>query len=394
MDLYELARAVPLKVLAAVALVACASPTSTVDQAIIGGSIDDGDPAIASVGFPSGTAVCTGTLIAPRVVLTAAHCGVKLDNYWAMAVVFGSSVDQPLTTITLTDVRVHPDYDAMTLDHDLALLFLREPAAATPVPMLDRPLAASEIGSTMRIVGFGDDGAGGDRIKRQGTVQLSSFTALELAMTAAPAQPCTGDSGGPVLLTVGSVEYLAGVVNRGDAACASGATAKRVDAYLDPFIAAYLVETSSPTQGVGHRCLANEQCQSGSCVTAADDDLIAYCSMTCARDADCPDAMECAASMCRFPLPTPGAVGAACDAAEDCVGRNECLVERGVCSRRCVADGRPDCPDGYECTRLEGIEFRCLEIPRAGCCAATGGHDAALLAFLVLAIVMRRRRSA
>ena len=45
-------------------------------SAIVGGEEDPGDPAVVAIYAASsaGSALCTGEVIAPRVVLTAAHC--------------------------------------------------------------------------------------------------------------------------------------------------------------------------------------------------------------------------------------------------------------------------------------------------------------------------------
>ena len=49
-------------------------PRAATDCEIVGGSIDRGDNAVAFVSFKNG--YCTGTLIAPNVILTAGHCSV------------------------------------------------------------------------------------------------------------------------------------------------------------------------------------------------------------------------------------------------------------------------------------------------------------------------------
>jgi len=49
--------------------------TTAPDQAIVGGTDDNGGPAVVAMNIEStGFTVCTGTPIAPDVVLTAGHC--------------------------------------------------------------------------------------------------------------------------------------------------------------------------------------------------------------------------------------------------------------------------------------------------------------------------------
>lgn len=348
------------------------------------GTPDDADPAVVAIVRTDGTLRCSGTLIAERVVLTAAHCGVHVDPA-AYRVVFGSDLAAAVTTIDIVEAIAHPAFDD-TETHDLALVLLAESAPAAPVVA-----SASAPAARLRLVGFGDTAAGGDdgTRKREGTTAVTTTLATSLVLAADPSLPCTGDSGGPAF--AGS--EVAAVISRGDADCASAGKATRVDAHLAEFIAPYVAATAPGTRDVGERCSYDAHCATGSCVVASDEPLLRYCSATCARDADCPDAMACIADRCRYRAPTPGALGASCTASDECV-RGDC-IDAGYCSVRCVS-GRGDCPDDYECSHLGGVDFFCTPLPDAtGCCEASRGASGAgaLLVALGLWISRVRRRS-
>jgi len=70
-------------------------------QAVVGGAIDLGSPAVGALvpvspicGEPAEASpvTCTGTLVAPRVVLTAAHCVEGADTPQVLSVVFAPEV--------------------------------------------------------------------------------------------------------------------------------------------------------------------------------------------------------------------------------------------------------------------------------------------------------------
>ena len=347
------------------------------------GAPDDADPAVVAIVRADGVAQCTGTVIAERVVLTAAHCGVQVDPS-AYRVFFGAQISGAGITIDIVEAVAHPAYDD-TEAHDLALVLLAEASPSAPVIAASSPPPAQ-----LRIVGFGDTAGGaldGDR-KREGTTMVTSSTPLSLVLGADPSLPCSGDSGGPAFATDGSI---AAVISRGDPDCASYGKATRVDAHLADFIVPYVAATAPGTIDVGERCKYDAHCTSGACVTALDEPLLRYCSTACRRDGDCPEAMTCDHETCRYPVPTPGAIGSTCAATDECV-RGEC-IDAGYCSVRCVS-GRDDCPDDFACSHLGGIDFFCTPIPAdGGCCdAGSSGSSGAVLCGLLLAGYLSRGR--
>lgn len=70
---------------------------------------------------------CTGSLIAPGVVLTAGHCGqVALEGDTVVSV--GSKlIDSQRKVSKVSQVIIHPKFDDDTLDYDVALLILEKP---------------------------------------------------------------------------------------------------------------------------------------------------------------------------------------------------------------------------------------------------------------------------
>ena len=136
------------------------------------------------------TGGCTGTLVAPRVLLTAAHCfGYATRTYmsdWGTFTIYRSSTSSTSYRIEQFEsfgYRVGPD--------DLMLLRLSTPVPsdiATPSPLAR---AIPSDGDTLSIYGYGcsERNQYGDRLKRR-------FDFLEGATTS---NLCSGDSGGPVV---------------------------------------------------------------------------------------------------------------------------------------------------------------------------------------------------
>lgn len=163
------------------------------------GTDDAGDPAVVAVLDPTGAMACSGTLIAPHIVLTAAHCTVPAIAKGG-TVVLGVSVTKPVATIRIAKAVADPMFDPGTLANDIGLLVLASAAAATPVPL---GASAPALSSQVELIGWGLTGpdAGDLGQKRQGTSTVSTVDATTFGVSSSPSQPCDGDSGGPALIT-------------------------------------------------------------------------------------------------------------------------------------------------------------------------------------------------
>jgi len=194
--------------------------------------------------FSTGTfPYCTGTLIAPNVVLTAAHCNLGSPRVYVTFDTKFSSKSKLLAGTFYYD----PQYNwAQDDPHDIAVVVLDKPVNNLTPARLPQAgqLDGLKVNQKFTVVGYGGqepvNQPGGPVIayldtREFSTASLNSVNPAWLRLSQNPATgdsgACYGDSGGPNFLGAGSAEtnIIAGTTITGDALCKSTNVIYRTD---------------------------------------------------------------------------------------------------------------------------------------------------------------------
>lgn len=212
-------------------------------EEIRGGSFDtENSSVVGLVSLQGGFGICTGSLIAPNLVLTAQHCIASLNSEFVVCgqTRFGSKfrasnvlvTTQPQMTQDGRDyyaaAEIHvPPGDNDVCGNDIALLVLSGSIPATEArPLIPRVDTSVFAGEGYTSVGYGHTGNGGGsgvrRLLGNRTVQCDgprcpSFSTVADTEFLGDDGTCQGDSGGPALDVEGRV---LGALSRGPNGCA------------------------------------------------------------------------------------------------------------------------------------------------------------------------------
>lgn len=180
--------------------------------------------------------LCTGALVAPQVVLTAAHCGGAIDRI-AIGTQVKPGLSQDTRVVAVQRVALHPAYRAYPhSENDLTVLILAAPAMA-PAAALAREAEIVASGD-VHLVGFGYNdpqkplgfgrkrqvqielppiirgGQYGDTTRLEGLLGFHGDYEFVAGRKALGRDSCNGDSGGPAYVKVGNAFKLAGLTSR------------------------------------------------------------------------------------------------------------------------------------------------------------------------------------
>ncbi|OAF02198.1 peptidase S1 [Bradyrhizobium centrolobii] len=208
-------------------LIAAALLLTAPAHAIVGGGTPQAEGVARAVVTIVGSRgnFCTGSMIAPKLVLTVAHCVQPGADY--KIVDYGTDGKPQLMNVRT--VAIHPNFNMQAMQAhrataDVALLQLDIPLKGKSTVAVGAPNVPIQVGSRFTIAGIGvttrGDGKSGGVTRVAGLIATGQPGTLQIRLVDPVTNgvrdgigACTGDSGGPVFEDKPNGPMIVGVIS-------------------------------------------------------------------------------------------------------------------------------------------------------------------------------------
>jgi hypothetical protein len=223
-------------------------PIARASQSIIGGDPSEPSEYMATgMVVARGQLICTATLIAPDVGLTAAHC-LKEPRFGSLAFTLDRDASNGTEgTVGLKFVHMHPEFDErvdpftdLAIRNDIGVFILERPMTGELNEQIDELGLATAVdpGAELPMCGYGwpTYSSGSLGLKRDASVLVDRTADFEFSTVPSNPQPCNGDSGAPLFVDTPDGRRIVGVVSRAmgrSERCDTGAIITRVAPYAE-----------------------------------------------------------------------------------------------------------------------------------------------------------------
>ena len=221
--------------------------------------------------------LCSGTLVAPRVVVTAAICGVVGTATPPDHVFYGPDGLAAEGELDVASMAVHPSFDMTTDMMRPSVIVLGEDATLAGMEPLPIPDSTTSLaGEDVLFGGYGATVAGDSftaGVRHWTGLHVDAETATSYTASNGTAGACMGDAGGP-MLWVDPTDGLiaAGIAVAGAEDCIGDSFFARLD-LADPWLAAQI--------------LAADPCDGETIEGRCDGDTAIWCEAEAVETEDC-----------------------------------------------------------------------------------------------------------
>jgi len=154
--------------------------------------------------------LCSGTVVTPYKVLTAAHCFILFNSGTI-------SIDNGLSVIQASGHSVHPDvrFESNSILNDVAIVTTNTPINSPSLPI--SLSIAPESGDIIGINGYGLDEDATLGLLQGGTMRVTRISPnhVTAAYDGSLSNTCNGDSGGPATTTRNGEVAIVGITSSG-----------------------------------------------------------------------------------------------------------------------------------------------------------------------------------